>query len=110
LTVPVALAVACRTSAAPEGTDPLTLQVLVELRADAAPEKDRAGAIREAGDRLLKALQDAATAHEVVRRYDTTPWLALRIAPASRQRLAALPEVAAVRDDRVEKALPRSDT
>jgi hypothetical protein len=30
----------------------------------------------------------------------------LRIAPASRERLAALPEVASLRDDRVEQVQP----
>ena len=87
--------------------DPLALRVLVELRVDAAAlERDRTGAIREAGDRLERALASAGIANQVVRRYDTIPWVALRIAPASRERLAALPEVASLRDDRVEQVQP----
>jgi hypothetical protein len=110
LTVPVALVVACRSSAAPDATDALTLQVLVEIRVDAAAAAaDRTAVIRTAADRLLAVLAEARIPHEVVRRYDTIPWLALRIAPASRERLAALPEVAAVREDRVEHPLPKGN-
>lgn len=108
LTVPVALVVACRSSAAPEAENPLTLQVLVEMRLDGTPaDSDRGPALSAAGDRLLRALQGAGIAHEVVRRYDTIPWIALRISPADRDRVAALPEVAAVRDDRAEKTLSK---
>jgi len=107
LIVSLAVVVSIRVSAGPPPEDPLALRVLVELRVDrAALERDPTATIREAGDRLERALASAGIANQVVRRYDTIPWIALRIAPASRERLAALPEVASLREDRVEKVQP----
>jgi hypothetical protein len=107
----VVLVVASRAQAGPPPDDPLALRVLVELRVDAAlRERDPGRAIREAADRLERALGGAGIAYEIVRRYETIPWIALRIAPASRERVVALPEVAGLRDDRIDEALPQEGT
>src|SRR5690606_12810274 len=98
LTGAVALvAITCRSSAEPTSSDVLALRVLVELRLPAgvaeldAGDARRRAEIDAAADRLTRALDAAEIEHEVVRRYDTIPWIALRIAPADRGELAALP-------------------
>jgi hypothetical protein len=98
------LVLACRSSAAPNPEAP-SLRVLVELRmaGAAAPGEPREGAIREAAERLETALESADIPFEVVRRFDTIPWIALRIAASDRARVAALPEVIAVRDDELQR-------
>lgn len=99
------VALACRSSAAPAAPEEADLPVLVELRlaGEARPGADRRQAIHEAARRLEGALDTADIPYQVVRRYDTIPWLALRIPGAARERLAAIPEVASVRDDRIER-------
>jgi hypothetical protein len=93
----------CRSVAAPpDVSDSLTLRVLVELRLDgggiATPER-----LRSARTALERALRTADIPHEVVRAYDTIPWVALRIRPQDRGAVAALSEVAAVRDESIER-------
>ena len=97
------LAVACRSSAAP--ADGASLHVLVELRTmgDSVPEGAGTQAIREAESRFQRALESAEIPFEVLRRFDTIPWIAIRIAARDRERVAALPEVIAVREDEVQR-------
>jgi hypothetical protein len=104
---PIALlSITCRSVAAPSDVparpDPLSLRVLVELRldGDGTVTPGRLAAARTA---LQSALRNADIPHEVVRAYDTIPWVALRIRPEDRERLAGLPQVGAVRDDSPER-------
>jgi hypothetical protein len=97
------LSITCRSAAAPpDVSDTLSLRVLVELRLGdggaATPER-----LRAARTALEDALRSADIPHEVVRTYDTIPWVALRIRPQDRGAVVALPEVAAVRDDSIER-------
>ena len=99
------LSITCRSVAAPPADpsgSPLSLQILVELRIDgggvATPERLRAGRAE-----LESALRTAEVPYEVVRTYDTIPWMSLRIRPSDRAKVAALPQVGAVRDDSVER-------
>jgi hypothetical protein len=104
---PIALlSITCRSVAAPPDMshrpDSLSLRVLVELRLDGggAPTPERLAAART---ELQSALRNADIPHEVVRAYDTIPWVALRIRPDDRERVERLPQVGAVRDDSPER-------
>lgn len=96
------LAVACRSSSEPVSAP---LHVLVELRTTGDPGAGSAGtqAIREAEARFQRTLENAEIPFEVVRRFDTIPWVAIRIAARDRDRIEALPDVIAVREDEAQR-------
>jgi hypothetical protein len=99
------LSITCRSVAAPpavpDSSPDLSLRILVELRLDGSPAiPERLRAKRSA---LEAALASADIPYEVVRTYETIPWVVLRIRPEDRAAVAGLPEVGAVRDDSVER-------
>ncbi len=74
-----------------------SVRVIVELRAGGAD-------IPGAQDDLLRAL--AGTRYRVTRRFTAIPFLALEVPPEALRRLATLPGVVRVEEDRLHAPLP----